>query len=75
MNAVAWCSEGHGIESLSTFLICGAHLHRDASGALTAVDQLDPQSLTPLSAVGCGRLHVGAAHWATSVALLKVVNN
>ena len=32
--------------------------------------QLDLPSLTPLSVAGCGRLQLGVAHWATSVALL-----
>ena len=39
---------------------------------LTA-SQLDVPSLTPLSVAGCGRLQLGVTHWATSVALLKVV--
>ena len=37
--------------------------------------QLDLPSLTPLSVAGCGRLQLGAAHWATSVTLLQVVDN
>ena len=40
---------------------------------LTA-SQFDVQSLTPLSIAGCGRLQLGVAYWATSVALLKVVD-
>ena len=37
--------------------------------------QLDLQSLIPLSIAGCGRLQVGVAYWATSVALLQVIDN
>ena len=37
--------------------------------------QFDRLSLTPLSLVICGRLQVGGAHWATSVAVLQVVDN
>ena len=37
--------------------------------------QLDLQSLTPLSVAGCGRLQLGVAHQATSVALLQLVDN
>ena len=59
--------------------ICGVHLHR-ASGVhayctglqrvgVTA-SQVDLQSLMPLSVASCGRLQLGAAHRATSVALL-----
>ena len=40
-----------------------------------AASQLDLPSLTPLSEAGCGRLQLGVAHCATSVALLKVVDN
>ena len=43
-----------------------------ASG-LTAT-KFDVPSLTPLSVAGCGRLQQGVASWATSVALLQVVD-
>ena len=33
--------------------------------------QLDLPSLTPLSVAGCGRLQLGAPHWATSVNYCK----
>ena len=36
---------------------------------------LDLPSLTPLYVAGCGRLHLGVAHWATSLPLLQVVDN
>ena len=32
-----------------------------------ATSQFDLPSLTPLSVAGCGRLQIGAPHWATSV--------
>ena len=37
--------------------------------------QWDLLSLTLLFVTGCGRLQLGAAHWATSVLLLQVVDN
>ena len=37
--------------------------------------QLDLPSLTPLSVADCARLQLGAALWATSVALLEAVDN
>ena len=40
-----------------------------------ATGQLDLPSLTPLSVAGFGRLQQGVLHWATSVALLQVVDN
>ena len=40
-----------------------------------AASQFDLPSLTPLYVVGCGRLQLGVAHWVTSEALLKVVDN
>ena len=36
--------------------------------------KFDLPSLTPLSVAGCGRLQLGVAHFATSVALLQVVD-
>ena len=43
------------------------------------VNQIVPEryqsSLTPLSLARCGRLQLGVALWATSVALLQVVDN
>ena len=41
---------------------------------LTA-NRLDLSSLTLLSVAGCGQLQPEVAHWATSVALLQVVDN
>ena len=40
-----------------------------------ATSQLDLKSLTPLSVASCGGLQLEFAHWATSVALLQVVDN
>ena len=36
---------------------------------------LYPPFRMPLSVASCGRLQLGAAYWATSVALLQVVDN
>ena len=54
---------------------------RGVKGVLSAVgwgvtvSQLDLSSLTPLYVAECGGLQLGAGHWATSVALLQVVDN
>ena len=37
----------------------------------SATSQLDLPSLSPLSVAGCGRLQLGAPHWATSVYYCK----
>ena len=58
-NAVAYCSEGHGIEYLTTLLICSTHLHH-ASGTKGVLpckgggadSQLDLSPLTTLSVAG-----------------------
>ena len=56
-------------------------LHVKMSGSspgLTERDlyvELDLPSLTPLSVAGCGQLQLEAAHWATWVTLLEVVDN
>ena len=65
-------------------VICSPYLHlaiRGAQEVLPCVEwgvtasQLDLPSLTPLFLAGCGRLQLGAPHWAISVALLQVVDN
>ena len=64
-------------------VICSPHystMHVELRGsALCRVgvpaSQLDLPSLTPLSVAGCSRLQRGARHWATSIALLQVVDN
>ena len=53
---------------------------RGAHGVLlmrvwVTVSQLDLPSLTPLFVAGCGRLELGVAHWTSSMALLKAVDN
>ena len=55
----------------------GAHAAVDTAhkGDGGATSQLDLPSLTPLSVAGCGPLHITVAHWATSIALLQVVDN
>ena len=63
---------------LITLLICIARFRvqvvlRGCSPVCgVTASQLYLPSLTPLSIAGCGRLQLGAAHWATSVALLQV---
>ena len=37
--------------------------------------KVDLPSLMPLAVAVCGRLQLGIPHWATSVALLQVVDN
>ena len=66
----------------ASLMICSPHLHY-ASGArgvlqcevYGSASQLNLSFLTPLVVAGCGRVQLGAAHWATSVALLQVVDN
>ena len=59
------------------YVLCAS----DAQGVLpwewrgVTASQLDLPSLTPLSAASCGRLQLEAAHWATWVTLLQVVDN
>ena len=71
-----------GSIGLTALLICSAHLQvqvvlRGYCGVKVGVtaSQLDLSSLTPLYVAGCGLLQLGAAKWATSAALLQVVNN
>ena len=68
----------------ASLAICSPYLHRVIRGAQwvlpyigwgVTANQLDLPSLTPLSVAGCGRLQMGAPHWAASVALLQVVDN
>ena len=61
---------------LHRFILCSGR-----SGGTTTENggcdqsELDLQSVTPLSVAGCGRLPLGVANWATSLALLPVVDN
>ena len=59
----------------TSLAICSLQLHRCnvwSPGVLSCVgwevtaSQLDLPSLTPLFVAGCGRLQLGAPHWATS---------
>ena len=69
----------HGSLSAASLVICSSHSSaiRGAQGVLPCVgwggatSQLDLQSLMPLSVAGCGRLQLGAPHWATSVNYCK----
>ena len=77
-KAIASYAEGFGLGSrqgMNRFVLCK---WRSLGGTLSTVgetaSQLDLSSLTPLS-ISCGRLQLGVAHWATSVALLQVVHN
>ena len=63
---------------------CNPHLHhtiRVAQGVLPCVGwkvtacQFDLPLLTPLFVAGCGRLQLETPYWATSAALLQVVDN
>ena len=36
--------------------------------------EVTANQLTPLSVAGCGQRQLGVAHWATSVALLQIVD-
>ena len=69
--------EGSGSDRICTALYCVTN----AQGLVPykcweATDgQLDLPSLTPLSVAGCGRLQLGVAHWAASIALLQVIDN
>ena len=38
-----------------------------------ATSELDLPLLTPLSVAGCGRLQLGAPHWATSVNYCRLI--
>ena len=62
----------------ANLVICSPHFHQGVlpcEGWVVTASQSDLPSLTPLSVVGCGRLQLGAANWATSVALVQVVDN
>ena len=55
-------------------------VHKGTQGVLPmrlvgVTSQLSLPPLMPLSVAGCGKLQLEAPHWATSVALLQVVDN
>ena len=70
-------SSSPGLTERDLYALCAS----GAQGVLCCVgwgitaSQLDLPSLTPLSVAGCGRLQLEAAHWATWVTLLQVVDN
>ena len=81
-SVLAWHSEGSMFEALwvqqvlwfatrislcNTWSSGGTALCRVGG----ATSQLDLPSLTPFSVAGCGRLQLGAPHWATSVNYCK----
>ena len=78
-NVVASHAEGCKIESRLWLSSTDLYYALGAQGVLPmwmrgATSQLNPQSLTLLSVAGCGRLHLGVPHWATS-AITQVVDN
>ena len=64
-------------------MICSPHLHHASGvqgvlpceGWRVTANKLNLPSLTTLSVAGCGQMQLGEVHWATSVALLQVVDN
>ena len=71
MLKVARSTPGTGCTDL--YCARGAHWVLTMRVRLT-VSRYDLSSLMPWSIAGCGRLQLGVAHWATSVALLQVVD-
>ena len=45
------------------------------NGSTATASQFDLPSLMTFSVAGCGRLHLGVANWATSVASLQEVDD
>ena len=71
MLKVAWSIPGQG----SADLYCARGAQEALSmRVMVTASQLDLPSLTPLFVAGCGRLQLRVAHWATSVALLQLVD-
>ena len=77
-------SRVHGSLAAANLAISSQNVHRAIRGAYEVLprggggvtaSQFDLPSLTPLFVAGCGRLQLGAHHWATSVALLQAVDN
>ena len=66
-----------GLTERDLYVLCtsGAQRVLSCEGRGVSVSQLDLPSLTPLSVAGCGRLQLEAAHWATWVTLLQIVDN
>ena len=66
-----------GLTERYLYVLCtsGAQGVLPCEGRGVTASQLYLPSLTPLSVAGCGRLQLEAAHWATWVTLLQVVDN
>ena len=60
------CSKSCDLQPALNCAICGARGGTAVCRVWGATSQLDLPSLTPLSVAGCGRLQLGAPHWATS---------
>ena len=75
---MAWCSKGPRIDP-ANYTICSVHLHVQMAlrGYCFVNGEANDQSmeLTVSDAIARSRLQLGAARWATSVALLQVVDN
>ena len=66
-----------GLTERDLYVLCASGVQEvlPCEGRGVTASQLDLASLTPLSVAGCGRLQLVAAHWATWVTLLQVVDN
>ena len=78
-KAIASYAERYGFDSwhrrhrfVQCYSVSGAQWVLPYIGWRVTASQLDLQSLTPLSVIGCSRLQLGVAHWATSVTLGQV---
>ena len=67
--------QNRGCKDLYVLCASGAQRVLLCEGWGVMASQLDQPSLGQLSKAGCGRLQLGAAHKATSVTLLQVVDN
>ena len=65
------CSKSCDLQPALNCAIRGAQGVLPCVGWGGATSQLDLRSLTPLSVAGCGRLQLGAPHWASSVNYCK----
>ena len=74
---VKFSGSSPGLAERDLYVLCtrGAQGVLPCEGRVVTASQLDLPSLTPLSVAGCGRLQLEAAHWATWVTLLQVVDN
>ena len=79
-KAVSSCAEGCLFDfrqRLDSDLYCASDVQvvLPCRRFVQTASQLDLPSLTPFSVARCGRLQLGVPHWATSVALLQVVDH